>query len=41
MERMDWIDLSQDRDRWPVLVIAVINTSSIKFRAGLNQLKNY
>jgi hypothetical protein len=22
---MDWIDLAQDRDRWPVLVHAVIN----------------
>jgi hypothetical protein len=36
MERMGWIDLSQDRKRWSVLVNAVINTSSLKFREGLD-----
>jgi hypothetical protein len=36
MARMGWIDLSQNRDRWSVLVNAVINTSSVKFRAVLD-----
>jgi len=25
MEGMDWIDLPEDRDRWRVVVIAVMN----------------
>ena len=25
MADMDWIDLAQDRDRWPTLVNAVMN----------------
>jgi len=25
MEGMDWLDLAQDRDRWQVLVNAVMN----------------
>ena len=33
---MDWIDLAQVRDMWIVLVNAVINTSSVKFRVGLD-----
>jgi hypothetical protein len=36
MERMDWIDLAQVRGMWIVLVNAVINTSSVKIRAGLD-----
>ena len=25
MRGMDWVDLAQDRDRWPVVVNAVMN----------------
>ena len=35
---MDWIELAQDRDRWPTLVNAVMNSlsGSIKFREFLD-----
>jgi phenylalanine-4-hydroxylase len=37
---MDWIDLAQDRDRWRVLVDAVMNLSgSMKCREFLEKLR--
>ena len=36
---MDWIQLAQDRDRWWALVNAAMNSSSVKRREFIDQLR--
>jgi hypothetical protein len=36
---MDWVDVAQERDRWQILVNAVINTNKIKYVELSDKLK--